>query len=109
MWSLGCIIGELLSGVKTLFFADKYGTELGTLIAIFQALGSPTEMSWPGLSKLKYTKGFHGQPSRFPCFPRPAQDVMMQKAMRFVPAPGTGSPPALGMLFCMSMLTAQAL
>lgn len=92
MWSLGCIIGELLSGTKTLFFCDRNCTELGTLIAIGQALGSPTEMGWPGLSKLNYTKGWDYKPSLIPRFPQPTKDVMMQKAVRYVPAPGGDTP-----------------
>ena len=88
MWSLGCIIGELQFGTNNLLFADRNCSEVGTLIAICQALGSPTEMSWPGYSKLQYTTGFDYQPWRIPRFPRPAKDVMMQKAVRHVPAPG---------------------
>jgi len=90
MWSLGCVIGELLSGAKSLFFADWWCSELGTLIAICQALGSPAGMSWPSLSKLNYTKGYDYKPSRIPKFPRPTKDVMMQKAVRHVPAAGGG-------------------
>lgn len=48
IWSLGCIIGEIIIG-KPLFTGD---CEFGQLIQIFQILGSPTEEQWPSLYTL---------------------------------------------------------
>ncbi len=48
MWSLGCIIYEVLTG-RTLFRGDS---EIDQLYNIFRILGTPTEMTWPGCFKL---------------------------------------------------------
>ncbi|MCL7051682.1 hypothetical protein MKW94_030070 [Papaver nudicaule] len=48
MWSLGCIMAELLS--KEPLFNGK--TEVDQLDKIFETLGTPSETSWPGFSKL---------------------------------------------------------
>ena len=53
-WSIGCIMAEMILG-KPLFYGD---CEIGQLSKIFQIMGTPTEESWPGVSKLpeyKYT------------------------------------------------------
>ncbi|XP_068665087.1 cyclin-dependent kinase G-2-like [Aristolochia californica] len=57
MWSLGCIMAELLS--KEPLFSGK--TEIDQLDQIFKTLGTPNEKIWPGFVKLpavrtKYTK-----------------------------------------------------
>lgn len=48
MWSLGCIMAELLS--KEPLFNGK--TEVEQLDKIFRTLGTPNETIWPGYSKL---------------------------------------------------------
>ncbi|EPS71331.1 hypothetical protein M569_03427 [Genlisea aurea] len=52
MWSLGCIMAELLS--KEPLFNGK--TEVDQLDKIFKILGTPTEKIWPGLSELPGAK-----------------------------------------------------
>jgi len=48
IWAVGCILAELLLRVP--FLAGE--TDLDQLAKIFQALGTPTEESWPGLTSL---------------------------------------------------------
>ncbi|KAJ9709720.1 hypothetical protein PVL29_001278 [Vitis rotundifolia] len=52
MWSLGCIMAELLS--KEPLFNGK--TELDQIDKIFRTLGTPSETIWPGFSKLPGVK-----------------------------------------------------
>ncbi|KAL1328558.1 hypothetical protein AAHE18_13G381700 [Arachis hypogaea] len=52
MWSLGCIMAELLS--KEPLFNGK--TEFDQLDKIFKILGTPNETIWPGFSKLPGVK-----------------------------------------------------
>ncbi|KAL8052719.1 hypothetical protein ABFX02_05G024000 [Erythranthe guttata] len=52
MWSLGCIMGELLS--KAPLFNGK--TEFDQLDKIFKILGTPNDTIWPGFSKLPGVK-----------------------------------------------------
>ncbi|OAY34368.1 cyclin-dependent kinase G-2 [Manihot esculenta] len=52
MWSLGCIMAELLS--KEPLFNGK--TELDQLDKILRILGTPNETIWPGFSKLPGVK-----------------------------------------------------
>ncbi|KAA8533272.1 hypothetical protein F0562_033195 [Nyssa sinensis] len=52
MWSLGCIMSELLS--KNPLFNGK--TEFDQLDKIFRTLGTPNETIWPGFSKLPGVK-----------------------------------------------------
>ncbi|KAI4383599.1 hypothetical protein MLD38_009415 [Melastoma candidum] len=52
MWSLGCIMAELLS--KEPLFNGK--TEFEQLDKIFRILGTPNETIWPGFSKLPGVK-----------------------------------------------------
>ncbi|GFP88360.1 cyclin-dependent kinase g-2 [Phtheirospermum japonicum] len=52
MWSLGCIMAELLS--KEPLFNGK--TEFDQLDKIFKILGTPTETIWPGFSELPGVK-----------------------------------------------------
>lgn len=59
MWSAGCIIAEMISGVPT-FPGDS---EVGTIMRIFKTCGTPSESSWPGVSELTYFK------SAFPSWP----------------------------------------
>jgi serine/threonine protein kinase len=48
MWSAGCILGEMAIGTA-LFRGDS---EIDTIFQIFQKLGTPTEVEWPGLTEL---------------------------------------------------------
>ncbi|KAL6350424.1 hypothetical protein AAG906_004375 [Vitis piasezkii] len=52
MWSLGCIMAELLS--KEPLFNGK--TELDQIDKIFRTLGTPSETIWPGFCKLPGVK-----------------------------------------------------
>ncbi|KAK1576931.1 hypothetical protein Q3G72_017584 [Acer saccharum] len=52
MWSLGCIMAELLS--KEPLFNGK--TEFDQLDKIFRTLGTPNETIWPGFTKLPGVK-----------------------------------------------------
>ncbi|RZC56947.1 hypothetical protein C5167_015810 [Papaver somniferum] len=52
MWSLGCIMAELLS--KEPLFNGK--TEVDQLDKIFKTLGTPSEAIWPGFSELPGAK-----------------------------------------------------
>ncbi|GAA0139560.1 non-receptor serine/threonine protein kinase [Lithospermum erythrorhizon] len=53
MWSLGCIMAELLS--KGPLFNGK--SELDQIDKIFRTLGTPNDTTWPGYSKLPGAKG----------------------------------------------------
>ncbi|KAG5071684.1 hypothetical protein JHK86_006895 [Glycine max] len=55
MWSLGCIMVELLS--KEPLLNGK--TEFEQLDKIFRILGTPNETIWPGFSKLPRVKAFN--------------------------------------------------
>ncbi len=48
IWSVGCIYAEMLLG-RPLFEGDS---EIGQIFKIFQALGTPTEANWPGITAL---------------------------------------------------------
>lgn len=48
VWAVGCIFAELM--LRTPFLPGE--TDLGQLKLISQALGTPTEADWPGLSQL---------------------------------------------------------
>jgi len=48
MWSVGCILGEMATG-SALFRGDS---EIDTIFQVFQKLGTPSEVEWPGLSAL---------------------------------------------------------
>ncbi|XP_059479517.1 cyclin-dependent kinase 7 [Neocloeon triangulifer] len=48
MWAVGCILAELLLRIPFL----PGDTDLDQLTKIFQALGTPTDESWPGLSQM---------------------------------------------------------
>eukprot|EP00415_Alexandrium_ostenfeldii_P004965 UN4965 len=52
MWSAGCIITEMATSYPT-FPGDS---EIGTIFKILKLLGTPTEESWPGFSRLEYWK-----------------------------------------------------
>merc|ERR1719440_906492 len=48
MWGVGCILAEMATG-SPLFAGDS---EIDTAFKIFQKLGTPTEIIWPGVSEL---------------------------------------------------------
>jgi len=48
IWAMGCIFAELIN-LAPLFPGDS---EIDQLMKIFQALGTPTESTWPGVSSL---------------------------------------------------------
>ncbi|KAH0922716.1 hypothetical protein HID58_022734 [Brassica napus] len=50
MWSIGCIMGELLS-LKPLF-RGKSQNDIDQLQQIFAVLGTPSETTWPGFTSL---------------------------------------------------------
>jgi len=58
IWAVGCILAELLLRVP--FLAGD--SDLDQLSKIFQALGTPTEESWPGISALPDFIQFKHQP-----------------------------------------------
>ena len=52
VWSAGCVIGEMYTG-KPLFAGSSNEDQL---LRIFRALGTPTEMTWPGVNRYPYWK-----------------------------------------------------
>ena len=48
IWGVGCIIAEMISG-EAIFQGDSTQDQL---IKIFKVLGTPNELSWPGISNL---------------------------------------------------------
>mmetsp|Transcript_67340 Transcript_67340/g.186349 ORF Transcript_67340/g.186349 Transcript_67340/m.186349 type:complete len:348 (+) Transcript_67340:41-1084(+) len=50
MWSAGCVISEMLVG-RVLFMGDS---EIGTIFRIFGVCGTPTEETWPGISRFAH-------------------------------------------------------
>jgi serine/threonine protein kinase len=59
IWSVGCIFAEMVTG-RPLWPGDS---EIHELFQIFMTLGTPTEESWPGVSKLPHFN------SSFPSWP----------------------------------------
>lgn len=63
MWSLGCIMAELLT--KQVLFSEQ--GEIAQLHKIFGLLGTPSEENWPGVKGLKVMKqvpSWAGHPCR---------------------------------------------
>ncbi|OWK52115.1 Cyclin-dependent kinase 3 [Lonchura striata] len=60
IWSIGCIFAEMMTR-KALFAGDS---EIDQLFQIFRTLGTPTEVTWPGVTQLPDYKG------SFPQWPR---------------------------------------
>jgi len=56
LWSAGCIFAELANGGRPLFPGSDVEDQLKR---IFRLLGSPTEDSWPGVSKLPDYKDYN--------------------------------------------------
>ncbi len=67
IWAVGCILAELLLRVP--FLAGE--TDLDQLAKIFQALGTPTEHTWPGHMKLPDYVAFRSYPGT------PLQDIFI--------------------------------
>ena len=63
MWSIGCILMELITLRRTFPGANEFEVPLH----VFRALGTPTEDTWPGVSKL---------PDYLPVFPKWRQRAM---------------------------------
>jgi serine/threonine protein kinase len=61
MWSAGSIIAEMVNG-RAIFPGDS---EIGTIMKVFQLVGTPSEMSWPGLEGLQHWK--HSFPQGIDC------------------------------------------
>ena len=74
LWSIGCILAEMISLAPS-FPGDS---EIDTLFKIFQALGTPTPESWPGVDSLK---DWH---TTFPKWARPS-DAQMCHALHIRP------------------------
>jgi len=55
MWSAGCVLGEMMNGMQPILQAN-HGLEV--LITLCTHLGTPTEETWPGVSKLPYYHDF---------------------------------------------------
>ncbi|EIE19964.1 Pkinase-domain-containing protein [Coccomyxa subellipsoidea C-169] len=59
MWSLGCIMAELLTK-ETLFVGEsKNGSEIAQIKKIFDIVGTPSEDNWPGHKQLKNMDKFN--------------------------------------------------
>ena len=52
LWSVGCVFAEMIMG-KPIFDGD---CEIGTLMKIFEQLGTPTETDWKGLETMEHFK-----------------------------------------------------
>ncbi|KAG0336218.1 Cyclin-dependent kinase 2 [Podila horticola] len=74
IWSVGCIFTELANR-DPLFPGDS---ELGQLFLIFQMLGTPSDLKWPGVTLLKHWK------SVFPFW----DDVKLHKVVPQIGAEG---------------------
>jgi len=61
MWSVGCIFAELM--LRTPYLPGE--SDMEQLNIIFQALGTPTEETWPGLKSLPVPSSFE-----FPIYPK---------------------------------------
>ena len=70
IWSLGCVVFHMTFKKYAFLFVNRdssgairweSNSEIGTLIAIFKKLGTPSEATWPGISRLANYQ---------PCFPK---------------------------------------
>lgn len=52
IWSMACVVLEM-AAARPLFHGDS---EIHTIFEIFRFLGTPTELSWPGVTKLTHFK-----------------------------------------------------
>lgn len=74
IWPAGCILAELITGCP--LFPGQ-GPQYAQLLIIFQALGTPTETTWPGLSHLR---------DYSPVFPRWSPRELSLQALGLCPA-----------------------
>ena len=80
IWSLGCIFAEMIDR-RPLFASNS---EISQLFGIFEVLGTPNELSWPGIQELSdYKPTFPkfkgvGLKSRLPSFSSSALDLIAQ-------------------------------
>jgi len=44
IWSIGCVLGEMLNNNRALFCGQS---EISQLLTIFKALGTPNQTNWP--------------------------------------------------------------
>ncbi|XP_071430056.1 cyclin-dependent kinase 3 isoform X2 [Pithys albifrons albifrons] len=80
IWSIGCIFAEMVTR-KALFPGDS---EIDQLFQIFRTLGTPTEVTWPGVTQLPdYKESFPRWPRKkmkdiVPNLDREGRDLLMQ-------------------------------
>lgn len=72
LWSIGCIFAEMASG-RPLFPGSSVSDEL---LRIFRLLGTPTEATWPEVSKLP---DYHSRTADMPSFPPQAVEKYVAK------------------------------
>ncbi|KAF4513984.1 hypothetical protein B566_EDAN013539 [Ephemera danica] len=83
VWSVGCIFAELLQR-KAMFPGDS---EIDQLFRVFRTLGTPSEETWPGISKLPDYKPIFPQWTRqkfsdlLPPLPETAHDLLLGMLM----------------------------
>ncbi|XP_074777926.1 cyclin-dependent kinase 3 isoform X3 [Athene noctua] len=80
IWSIGCIFAEMVTR-KALFPGDS---EIDQLFRIFRTLGTPTEVTWPGVTQLPDYKGTFPRWTRkemkeiIPNLDRDGRDLLVQ-------------------------------
>jgi serine/threonine protein kinase len=85
IWSAACIIGRMLL-TKDLFHGDS---QVHCLFLIFQLLGTPTELEWPGLADL------YGYSSKWPKW-EVSPDRVKHQLLRRAQQPEGVEPPGCG-------------
>ncbi|CAE6426783.1 unnamed protein product [Rhizoctonia solani] len=84
MWSVGCIVAEMVMHGQPLFPGDS---EIDQIFKIFRLLGTPNEEVWPGVSQLPDYKEtemvMHGQP----LFPGDSEIDQIFKIFRLLGTP----------------------
>eukprot|EP00899_Mesostigma_viride_P021624 jgi/Mesvir1/29463/Mv23038-RA.1 len=86
IWSVGCIFAELVR--KTPLFAGD--SEVQQLLLIFKLLGTPDEVTWPGVTKLRDWHDFpqwraQSLAKLMPSL-EPAGIDLMEKMLKYVPS-----------------------
>jgi serine/threonine protein kinase len=84
VWSIGCIFAEIASK-EPLFTGDS---EIDQLYKVFQMLGTPTERTWPGVTKLQdYSAVFPKWPRCPFDLPLPDEGIdLLEKMLEYDPA-----------------------
>ena len=73
-WAMGLVIVEMCEMKGPVFRASS---EIGMLFEVFKTLGTPTNSSWPGVTKLpSFTS------TKFPCFPQPTAFPWNSRSVR---------------------------